>query len=118
MKEKAKYALAGALAGVANGLFGAGGGMILIPFFRKFLGMEEKRAFATSLAVVLPLSAVSATVYAFSGSFDFKSALPFIIGGAVGGFVGGKVFKKVPVRLLRAVFALFMLYGGIRLFMR
>ena len=118
MKEKIKYAIAGALAGVANGLFGAGGGMILIPFFRKFLKMDEKRAFATSLAVILPLSIVSASVYAFRGEFDFKTALPFVIGGTLGGFVGGKVFRKVPVRLLRIVFALFMLYGGIRLFMR
>ena len=118
MKEKTKYAIAGIFAGVANGLFGAGGGMILIPFFRKFLKMEEKRAFATSLAVILPLSIVSASVYGVRGNFDFKMALPFVIGGTVGGFVGGKVFKKIPVRLLRAIFALFMLYGGIRLFMR
>lgn len=118
MKDKIKYALAGIVAGVSNGFFGAGGGMILIPIFRKLLKKEEKRVFATSLAVVLPLSVVSATMYAQSGGFDFGSALPFVIGGTVGGFVGGKVFKKVPVRLLRITFAIFMIYGGLRLFMR
>lgn len=118
MGEKTKYALSGALAGIANGLFGAGGGMVLVPMFIRFSGMEEKRAFATSIAVILPLSLVSAAVYFFKGEFDFISALPFIIGGAVGGFVGGKVFKKVSAALLRGGFALFMIYGGIRLLMR
>jgi len=118
VKDKIKYSLAGIFAGAANGFFGAGGGMILIPVFRRLFKMEEKRAFATSLAVVLPLSVVSAAMYAVKGGFEIKSALPFVIGGTLGGFVGGKVFKKVPVRILRIGFALFMVYGGIRLIMR
>lgn len=118
MGKKAKYAISGALAGIANGLFGAGGGMVLVPMFIRLSGMEEKRAFATSVAVILPLSLVSAAVYFLKGEFDLASAIPFIIGGGVGGFVGGKVFKKVPARLLRTGFALFMVYGGIRLLMR
>lgn len=118
MKDKAKYALAGVAAGIANGLFGAGGGMVLVPMFIRFSKMEEKRAFATSLAVILPLSLVSAAVYFFKGEFDIRAALPFIIGGGVGGFVGGKVFKKVSAHILRTGFALFMIYGGVRLMMR
>ena len=118
MNEKAKYAISGIAAGVVNGLFGAGGGMVLIPLFIKLSRMEEKRAFATSVAVILPLSLVSAAVYFFRGGFDLSAALPFIIGGGVGGFVGGKVFKKVSARFLKVTFALFMIYGGIRLMMR
>lgn len=118
MKEKAKFALSGIAAGIVNGLFGAGGGLVLVPLFIKFCRMEEKRAFATSVAVTLPLSLVSAAVYFFRGGLDFQSALPFILGGGVGGFVGGKVFKKVSARFLKVTFALFMIYGGIRLVMR
>lgn len=118
MGEKTKYAISGIFAGIANGLFGAGGGMVLVPMFIRLSKMEEKRAFATSIAVILPLSIVSAVVYFLKGEFDLTAALPFVIGGAVGGLVGGKVFKKVPARALRAGFALFMIYGGIRLVMR
>ena len=118
MKEKIKYALAGVLAGVANGLFGAGGGMILVPAFCRFVKMDEKKAFATAVAVTLPLSIVSASVYVFKGDFDIKAAIPFVIGGTLGGLVGGRVFKKVSVRALRIIFSLFMMYGGIRLFVR
>lgn len=118
MGEKTKYAISGIFAGIANGLFGAGGGMVLVPMFIRLSKMEEKRAFATSIAVVLPLSVVSAVVYLLKGEFDLTAALPFVIGGAVGGFVGGKVFKKVSARALRTGFALLMIYGGVRLMMR
>ena len=118
MGEKTKYAISGIFAGIANGLFGAGGGMVLVPMFIRLSKMEEKRAFATSLAVILPLSLASAAVYFLKGEFDLSAALPFIIGGTLGGFVGGKVFKKVPANVLRVGFALFMIYGGIRLAMR
>ncbi len=115
MREKTKYAFAGICAGIANGLFGAGGGMFLVPMFCTLAGMEEKRAFATSLAVILPLSAISCGVYLFKGEFDFLRALPFILGGTLGGFLGGKIFKKVSGKMLRIALLLFIIYGGLRL---
>ena len=63
MQAKAKYAVSGALAGTVNGLFGGGGGMVLVPLLSGWCGMEGKRSFATCVAVILPLSAVSAAVY-------------------------------------------------------
>ena len=62
LREKVKYALTGALAGAANGFFGAGGGLFLVPLLTRWCGMEEKRAFATSVAVIFPLCALSAAV--------------------------------------------------------
>ena len=59
MKNTGKSLVTGALAGIANGLFGSGGGLFLVPLFTKWLGLEQRRAFATSVAVILPLSAVS-----------------------------------------------------------
>ncbi|MDR0863198.1 MAG: TSUP family transporter, partial [Oscillospiraceae bacterium] len=60
MSQKMKFAVAGALAGAANGLFGAGGGIFLVPLFTRWAKLEDKRAYATSVAVILPLSIVSA----------------------------------------------------------
>ena len=95
-------------------LFGSGGGLFLVPMFTKWLKMEQKRAFATSVAVILPLSAVSLVVYFFRGNLDFLFALPFLLGGLAGGIISGRVFKKMPVTLLRRAFGLLILYGGIR----
>ena len=114
MKNTTKYAVTGALAGAANGFFGSGGGLFLVPMFTKWLGMEQRKAFATSVAVIFPLSIVSIVVYFFKGSVDFLFALPYLLGGLAGGFISGKVFGKVSVTLLRRIFGLLILYGGIR----
>ena len=56
MKISVKYAVTGALSGAANGFFGAGGGLFLVPLLISWCGMEQKRAFATSVAVIFPLA--------------------------------------------------------------
>ena len=73
-----------------------------------------RRAFACSIAIIAPMCLVSAAVYYFRSGLDLAAALPFMCGGLVGGFIGGRIFKKVPVNILRRIFALFILYGGIR----
>lgn len=112
--ENIKYICSGLLAGLANGFFGAGGGMFIVPLFCRWVKLPDKKAFATSLAVILPLSIVSAVVYLLRGGFDFNLALPYLIGGLIGGIVGGLVFKKMSARLLRYALALFIIYGGVR----
>ncbi|MCD8382078.1 MAG: sulfite exporter TauE/SafE family protein [Clostridiales bacterium] len=109
-----KWAVSGALAGLANGLFGGGGGMILVPLLLRWVRLEEKRAFASSVAIILPLCLVSAAVYWWRGELDWLQALPYLLGGWLGGTLGGKLFRKASPRLLRTLFALFLLYGGIR----
>ena len=114
MKEKIKYLITGALAGAANGFFGSGGGLFLVPMFTKWLHLPPRKAFATSVAVIFPLSIVSIVVYFLRGSIDFLSALPYLLGGLAGGIISGRIFGKVSVTLLRRVFGLLILYGGIR----
>ena len=114
MKQKLKFALSGALAGIANGLFGAGGGLFLVPLLTSWAKIDQRRAFACSIAIIAPMCLVSAAVYYFRSGLDLAAALPFMCGGLVGGFIGGRIFKKVPVNILRRIFALFILYGGIR----
>ena len=76
--------------------------------------MEEKAAFATCVAVVLPLCAASAAVYLLRTDFPLVHALPYLAGGTLGGVIGGKLFRNVPNIWLRRVFAVFMLYGAYR----
>ena len=105
MKDRTKYLAIGACAGAANGFFGSGGGLFLVPLFTGWLGMKQKNAFATSVAVIFPLSAVSAAIYFRNGGIALSSAMPYLLGGAVGGLLSGLCFSKVSVPLLR---------GGIR----
>ena len=116
MKKTGKhwYALAGGAAGLANGFYGGGGGMVMVHLLTEKCGLDQRRAFATSIAVVAPLCALSASIYYFRGALDPRAALPYLAGGLVGGFVGGKVFKKLSMVWLRRAFALLILYGGVK----
>ena len=114
MTEKRKNALAGAAAGLVNGLFGGGGGMVLLPLLSRGEGMEQKKAFATCVAVILPVCCVSAAVCLWQLRPSPAQLLPYLLGGAAGGVAGGLTFRKVPVRVLQMIFGLFLLYGGVR----
>ena len=114
MKNRGKYALAGALAGLANGLFGAGGGLFLVPLLTRWAGMEERRAFATSVAVMLPLSVISAGTYGLGGGLDLAATAPYALGGVIGGLLAGRLLGKVPTLWLRRAFGALILYGGVR----
>ena len=76
--------------------------------------MEQRRAFATSVAVILPLSAVSAVVYWLRGGLELAAAAPYLLGGAAGGLLAGRLFQRVRMVWLRRVFGLLILYGGVR----
>ena len=111
------YALAGGAAGVVNGFFGGGGGMVLVPLLAGKCGLDQRKAFATSVAVIAPLCALSAGIYWFRGGLDPAAALPYAVGGLIGGLIGGRVFRKLSMVWLRRVFALLILYGGVRAFL-
>lgn len=109
-----KYLVIGGLAGVANGMFGAGGGLFLVPLFIGWMKMEEKSAFATSVAVILPLSIASLVIFLLNGENIFYTAFPFVIGGILGGLVSGKLFKRVSAVWLHRLFGGLLLYGAVR----
>ena len=104
MKEKWKYVVTGALGGLANGLFGSGGGLFLVPLMTRWSKLEERKAFATSVAIILSLSIVSSVVYFTKGALDFSTAWPYLLGGGIGGVISGLVFQKVPLNFLRRIF--------------
>lgn len=116
-QSKWRYFLAGAAAGLTNGFFGGGGGSVLVPVLTRCCKLEQRRAFATSVAVILPLCALSVAIYFFRGGLDLMAALPYLIGGAAGGWAGGKWFKGMKVSWLKRGFGLLLIYGGVRSFL-
>ncbi len=117
MRSKWRYGLAGGLAGLANGLFGGGGGSVLVPVLTGCCKLDQRRAFATSVAVILPLCALSVVIYFLRGGLDFMAALPYLIGGALGGWAGGRWFKGMKMLWLKRAFGLLLIYGGVRSFL-
>jgi len=114
LTKRWKCVLSGAAAGAANGFFGAGGGMLLIPLLTAWANVDERKAFANSVLIILPMCIVSSIIYYFRSGLDLPAAVPYLIGGAFGGIVGGLVFKKVSVNLLRKAMGILIIYGGVR----
>ena len=114
MKTSRQYLITGALAGVANGLFGSGGGLFLVPLLTRWTGMEQKQAFATSVAIVFLMSPVSLVVFWLNGGMDWSGVWPYLVGGAAGGLLSGVLFRRASATLLRRLFGALLLYGGIR----
>lgn len=114
MKTVGKYVLAGGLAGLINGLFGAGGGLLLVPLLTGWLHVEEKKAFATSVAVILPLSVASFITFCLQGGNVWLQALPFLLGGVAGGLLSSRLFRQISALWLHRLFGILILYGGIK----
>ena len=108
------YLIAGAAAGFINGLFGGGGGMVLVPLLLKSGQLRAKETFASAVAIIFPICAVSFIAQLFFIDFPWRTAVPYLIGGAAGGLVGGKLFRTMPPLWLKRIFALFILYGAWR----
>ena len=109
-----RAALAGGLSGLANGLFGGGGGMVFLPVMLFRSSCDSRRLYATCVAVIFPVCALSALILLWQGAFSLRAALPYLAGGAAGGFLGGRLYGKVPTALLRWMFAAFLIYGGVQ----
>ena len=110
-----KIILMGILTGLCNGLFGAGGGMIVVPSMVHFLDVDEHDAHATAIAVILPLAVISAFIYFRNGYLDFGKALPVAAGGILGGFTGACLLHRVSSYWLQKIFALFMIVAAVRM---
>lgn len=104
VKRHWKKIVIGLVTGLLNGLFGAGGGSVVVPAMEKFLGIDEKKSHATAIAIILMMSLVSSVIYIRNGFFDTKLWLWVSIGGIAGGLAGAKLLGKIPKKWLKIVF--------------
>lgn len=115
IKRKISLAAAGLFIGVVNGLFGAGGGMLVVPALSFIAGLDERRAHATAIAVILPLCLISSVVYATGGGYDYSIFAPTILGVVAGGIVGALILKAVNNNALSFIFYGLMLFAGLKM---
>ncbi len=117
MKKNKKIAVKaafGGLIGAVNGFLGAGGGLICVPLLMK-IGMERKVAHANAVAVIFPITLVSAVCYMLQGRVELNDAIIYIPGGLIGAFLGTIIMKKISPNLIRRIFGGFMIWAGWRL---
>ena len=114
MKKYAFYII-GVFSGFINGFLGTGGGTVVVPSI-EWVGTDTKKSHATAIAIILPITLVSAFFYLRQGNVDIKSTLILSASGCAGAFLGAKFLKKIPPSYLKIAFGISMIVGGIKSF--
>jgi hypothetical protein len=105
----------GSIAGVASGLFGIGGGVVIVPALINLLDMDQKEAVGTSLgALLLPVGILGVIEYYNAGELNLMAALGIAIGLAVGAFGGSKLALSLPSKTVKRLYGVFLLFVGLR----
>lgn len=106
--------VAGLAAGVVNGIFGAAGGMILIPALQLTAKVPEESLFPMSVSVMLPVCLVSLFLSSPLGALPWTDALPYLVGSVIGGVLAGLFGGRLPLVWLHRILGVMILWGGIR----
>lgn len=114
MKNSRGMILAGIGAGAVNGMFGAGGGMVLVPLLCLLTDLVDDAVFPASVGIILPVCFVSLGFTLRPGAIVWETAIPYLISSALGGILAGFFGKKIPTLWLHRFLGVVILWGGIR----
>lgn len=108
--------LIGISAGVLSGLFGIGGGVLIVPALVFFIGMTQHEAQGTSIGLMLlPIGILAAYNYHKTGNLDVKAGLIIALFFVLGGYLGSKLSLSLSEAFLKKVFGLFVILVGIKM---
>lgn len=114
-KEIFLYIIIGFFAGIISGFFGAGGGLLIVPFITIILKENEVTARATSIMCIFFMVLVSSFFYSKQNAIDWNIAIRSSIGGIIGGYLGSKLLIKLNKNILKILFIIFLFYAGIKM---
>lgn len=108
-------AVVGLLAGTLAGMFGVGGGFLMVPLYVLWVGLDQRKSHATSLAAVLPIAVAGAIGYAVNDQVDWNAAAALLAGSVVGAIYGVKLLGQVSLKFLQLGFAGLLYLSAMRL---
>ena len=115
IKNFLKKIIIGLLAGFISGFFSTGGGLILVPAFIYLLEVDAQKSRGTSIFCILPMVITSSFFYYKGNYINWKIAFLCALGGAIGGYIGARLLKKLPEKILKSAFAIFLIYVAVRM---
>ncbi len=108
--------LIGLAAGILSGMFGVGGGILIVPALVVFIGMTQHAAQGTSIGVILlPIGILAAYNYYHSGNLNVRFAIIIALAFIAGGYIGSKISLNINEMLLKRLFGIFMLLIAIKM---
>ena len=84
----------------------------------KLRGTDQTKSHATAIAVILPLTVISAAGYLLKGQVRLSDSYVYLIPGLVGSIIGSWLLPKIPKKVLSKFFSIFIIYAGIRMLMK
>ena len=115
MNKLIKISLIGLTAGLINGMFSTGGGMILVPSLIYILKIEDKKSRGTTLFCILIMVITTGFFYYKQNYIDTKISLLVAIGGAIGGMLGAILLKHINTKHIKILFTCFLFYMSLNL---
>lgn len=102
------------VAGIISGLFGAGGGLILVPALTHLFKLNEREARGTTIFCILPMVLTAGIFYSTNSFIDWSIAVKCAIGGVIGAFIGSNLLKKLSDKFLKITYIVFLVYVAYR----
>ncbi len=105
--------LIGLIIGFINGFWGGGGGMLCVPALTYLVGLNEKKSHATTILIMLPLCIASFVIYVINGYLEWDLVWTTGAGFVVGGLIGAYLLKGISNNILKIIFSIVILAGGV-----
>ena len=105
----------GLIGGLLSGVFGVGGGIVMVPLLISLVRMDQRRAAATSLAAIVPTSIVGSLTYLVNGHIDLVAGAIIAAGAVVGSVIGTNLLRRIPLFWLRWLFIALLILVAVRM---
>lgn len=115
MHQSLKAGALGLAAGYIGGLFGIGGGLVMVPGLVLFLSVNQHRAHATSVAVIVVAASASVIPFAVEGQVEWTTAGWLLIGSMVGAYAGARFIARIPAVWLARAFVTLTIVAAVRM---
>lgn len=106
----------GLIAGIAGGLFGVGGGVVIVPALVLWFRLDQHRAHATSLAAIAAIAAAALVPFVADGAVDGGAAFALLGGAGVGAYAGARLMARIPPLWLARGFFVLLVVAAVRMF--
>ncbi len=105
----------GLIAGTVGGLFGIGGGIIVVPGLVLWLGFSQHNASGTSVATIIASAGAALISFAADGSVDWQAAALITLGATSGAAIGARILHLIPAKTLTRSFSILLLIAAARM---
>ena len=106
----------GLAAGITGGLFGVGGGIVIVPGLVLWFAFSQHRAHATSVAAIVATAGAGVIPFALAGEVDWAAAAALFAGAGVGAYWGARFMARIPPVLLARGFFVLLVFASVRMF--